>query len=178
MFEGKKLRLDENLVPIIKVPKVDSNKKHLVIHNMWNVLGKSHQDTFPLIFMGLGLRTGGMIPHPISPLSDASINKIRQSLKDSFDVLSNLENECRELWNERHSYETLFQSVVDKRVSVPAAACYARKFEIERVDMGMTSLEFDRVSRILDVALEAEKNYKFFVKFYQMVKKSLYRIDV
>jgi hypothetical protein len=179
IFKGKKLKLDDKLVPVFKIPKVDTKQKHAAIHNMSRVLRKSHEDMFPLFFVSVGLRNKGEIPYPLNILSDKDIDMMHRCLKEMLDILLQLKRECYEIWEETHNYESLFQSCLKGDISVPAAACYARKFGIERIDLGMElGLQEEQLKSVFDIALSLEKESRFFTKYHMLVERSLLGFDL
>ncbi|QIG73852.1 hypothetical protein PP935_gp077 [Rhizobium phage RHph_N34] len=179
MFQGTGLSLDKDLVPIVKVPAIDSRQRHAVVYNMSRVLRKSHQDTFPLFFVSTGLRNRGEIPYPLTEISEKTVDLMHKCLHQMFDILHQLDTECRELYKKTISYDELFQFVESGHVSLPAAACYAKKFELERLDIGMErGLLTEQTMGIYEIALQLEKKYSFFKKYHFMIKSSLHNFDV
>jgi hypothetical protein len=179
IFKGKDLKLDDKLVPVFKIPKIDTKQKHAAVHNMSKVLRNSHEDTFPLFFVATGLRNKGEIPYPLNILSEKDISMMHRCLKDMFDILGNLDQECFILWETKNDYESLFTQCVQGKMSIPAAACYARKFGVERIDVGMDlGLQEEQMKSVFDVALKLEKDYRFFTKYHMLVKRSLHNFDV
>ncbi|AIK68330.1 hypothetical protein P10VF_117 [Rhizobium phage vB_RleM_P10VF] len=179
MFQGTDLGLDDSLVPIVKVPEINSRQRHAVVYNMSRVLRNSHQDTFPLFFAAVGLRNRGEIPYPLSELSEKTVDLMHRCLREMFDVLSQLEDECRVLWRQTLSYDELFDLTVSGDVSVPAAACYAKKFQLEKLDIGNDrSLLKEQTMRVYEIALKLEKNWNFFKLYRLLVKNSLHNFDI
>lgn len=179
MFSGTNLKLDKDLVPILKLPAIDTKQKHAVIHNMHRVLRKSHEDTFPLFFVATGLRNQGEIPYPLNILSEKTVDMMHRCLKEMFDVLQPLDKECYLLWQQEHNFESLFEACLKGEVSVPAAACYAKKFGVEYIDIGISlGLQEEQILNVFNVALRLEKEWDFFKKYHQLVKKSLHNFDV
>jgi hypothetical protein len=179
MFSGTKLSLDKDLVPIVKVPAIDSRQRHAVVYNMSRVLRGSHQDTFPLFFVAVGLRNRGEIPYPLTEISEKTVTLMHKCLTDMFDILSQLDTECKAMWHKTISYEELLEFAEHGFVSLPAAACYAKKFKLEKLDIGMErGLIADQTSRVFEIALELEKKYDFFKKYHYMIKNSLHNFDV
>jgi hypothetical protein len=132
-----------------------------------------------LFFVAAALRNGGEIPYPLNLLSEKQINLMHKSLKDMFDVLLLLDDECRVLWDLKHDFDSLLDACISGAVSVPAAACYAKKFRLEHLDIGIGyGLEKEQILNVFQVALRLEREWDFFKKYRLLVQRSLHRFDV
>ena len=173
MFSGTDLNLDEELIPVLKMPKADSKQKHAAFHNITRVLRNKDSDVFSLFFVCVGIQNRGVIPYPLELLSETQISKMHSWVSSMFEILNSLDYECSVLWKEKHDFESLLESCVKGEISVPAAACYAKRFRIEKIDLGIErGLVSEQIENVMETCFKLEKRYDFFKKYRLLVQRN------
>lgn len=172
MFKGNKSKIDENCVPIIKVPDLSTPKHRFLRHNMNSLLPGIHSDLFPLFFVSIGLRRLGVLPDPYSQITLSDKNRLQTQMEEFVFTLANLSNECRVLYEQKHTYETLREAFKKNEISIPAAAVYSVKFGCERFDLGKrVGLVEESLNNIFDFAIRLQRDEQFFTKFHMISKR-------
>lgn len=165
-FSKGKVKLDEDHVPIVKVPNFDAGKTRFLTYNMKKGLDNIHPDMFPLYFVSMAARKLGVIPTPFKELGPREIEFMKDSMKKMVLDLANLRNEWNEKKTENFSYETILDAAISGEVTLPFAVMYIKKFDIKRLDIGIYDygIKKEQVSKILDACVKLEIDYSFFSK--------------
>jgi hypothetical protein len=166
LFKGQKIKLDDEDVPIFRVPDLTTGKNRFLAKNMKSLLRSIHSDMFPLYFVGIGVRRLGVLPDPFKELSINEISTMKKQHDDFIRLLANLRSECFELFKKKLTYEDLREAIVKGDVSVPAAAVYAAKHGSERFDIGSEKLGLvmESVTNVFDLCIRLQKENFFFTR--------------
>ena len=159
------MKFDEDHVPIVKTPAPDEKKNKFLVMNMDRALSNIHHDLFPLYFVSVGIRKLGNIPTPFQDLGPKEIDFMKGSMKRMIKELAYLRQEWNMKKDEHFSYETLLEEMIKNRCSVPFAVMYAKKNDLEKLDLGMSEgLLRMNAGLVLDRCVHLERDYSFFSK--------------
>lgn len=175
--EKKKLKLDSELVPIIKVPSLDTNKSMAMQLNIKRVLRKTHPDLHPLFFVSLAIWNKGDIPYPFDSLSDNQIDRIQRGVLQQLEFLSVFDKEYASIEGLSLNHDDLIDLILSDDVSVAAASRYAVEKNVERIDFGFSTIARDRMETVFEMTTYLEEKHQFFTKHHLLAKRIIERRD-